>query len=201
MFNHWQLLCKISLLVPTQRNLTVHHHTPQDLGECHLSPQTEPHSPPPLSFWSPHRSPLLSLNVFTFNPLSLQTSVFHSTLLKGLPRMSNSSVQPPLVWFFSWTVLQFCLWIAPLSSVLASSSLDYFFLNLLRAFSLYCKLGKYNKCTLEADYFTYCRTWPYLDPVAFNNILFYILKALNFYFVFRKDVSVNLGIGRNFTQS
>lgn len=126
---------------------------------CH--PKQNP-APPHSHSDPPHPSPLLSLHAFTFNPPSLQTSVFHSTLLKGLPRMSNSSVLPPFVWFFSWTVLQFCLWIAPLSQIS--------FFHLLRTFSVYCKLG--NQSTLETDDFTYCRTRAYLDRAVFNNILF-----------------------------
>lgn len=52
---------KISLLVPTQRNLTVHHHTPLDLdlGESHLSP--------------PNRTPLS--NIYT-NPSQLSRLLF-----------------------------------------------------------------------------------------------------------------------------
>lgn len=52
---------KISLLVPTQRNLTVHHHTPLDLdlGESHLSP--------------PNRTPLS--NIYS-NPSQLSRLLF-----------------------------------------------------------------------------------------------------------------------------
>lgn len=69
----------MSLLVPTQRNLAVHHHTPLDLdlGESHLSP--------------PNRTPLA--NVY-FNPSQLLLLLFylnctrnllHDTLLPWFP--------------------------------------------------------------------------------------------------------------------